>query len=146
MSEELDHRAARVVLKCLDASGQGDTALDIEAYLGLGAHWQGPTPEPVEAALSDDGPAPDSLAWGSALLDLIRSLPPVQAAFIGVLEVSPPWWGAAETMPIGKIVNMLEIAEDGMLDRDEERDWGWFTPTPPGHEGQPPALRRSCSR
>jgi len=129
MSEELDHRAARVVMKYLDASGQEDAALDIEAYLGLDGYWQGPKPEPIETALSDDDPAPDSLAWGRALLDLIRSLPPVHAAFIGVLEVSPPWWGAAETMPIGKIVNMLEVAEDGLREtytprrsrRDDQR-------------------------
>ncbi len=32
-------------------------------------------------------------------------------------------------MPLGKIANMLEIAEAGMLDRDEQHDWGWFRPT-----------------
>ncbi|MCY3948880.1 MAG: hypothetical protein OXF61_06720 [Acidimicrobiaceae bacterium] len=139
MSEELDHRAARVVLKYLDASNQGDAALDIEAYLGLGDYWHGLAPEPVEPTSSDDDAVLDNIALGHALLDLIRSLPPVQAAFIGVLEVSPPWWGTAETMPIGKIVNMLEIAEDGMLERDEERDWGWFTANP---HHQPRALSR----
>ena len=126
MTQILDHDAARVVLRYLDASDQGGAALDIKAYLGLGEYWNGSEPEPVAPDMSDDA-VPDSLAWGRALLDLIRSLPPVHAAFIGVLQVSPPWWGTMETMPIGKIVNMLEIAEDGMLDRDEERDWEWFT-------------------
>lgn len=139
MSEELDRRAARVVLEYLDASNQGDAALDIEAYLGLGDCWHGLAPEPLELTSSDDDAVLDNFAWGRALLDLIRSLPPIQAAFIGVLEVSPPWWGPAETMPIGKIVNMLEIAEDGMLEQDEERDWGWFTAN---QHHQPPALSR----
>lgn len=131
MSEDYDLRAARAVLRHLDASDQ-DAAVDIEAYLGLGDFWNGPGPEPALPAASAADDVPDSLSWAHALLSLIRSLPPVQAAFIGVIEVSPPWWDAPETMPIGKIANMLEIAEDGELYRDEQHDWGWF----PHH--QPP--------
>ena len=126
MSEDMDHQAARIVVSYLDASAQGAAALDIESYLDLGDYWNGPEPEPGPAASSNEGIVPDSITWGCALLDLIRSLPPVQAAFIGVVSVSPPWWDDAEFMPIGKIVNMLEVAEAGMLDRDEEPDWGWF--------------------
>lgn len=129
MSEDMDHQAARIVVSYLDASGQGSAALDIESYLGLGDYWNGPVPEPGPTASSDEDHLPDNITLGCALLDLIRSLPPVQAAFIGVVEVSPPWWEEAESMPIGKIANMLEVAEAGMLDRDEQHDWGWFRPT-----------------
>ncbi len=124
----MDHQAARIVLNYLDASDQGAAALDIESYLGLGDCWNGPPPEPGAPASSNEGIVPDSITWGCALLDLIRSLPPVQAAFIGVVAVSPPWWEDAQSMPLGKIANMLEVAEAGMLDRDEETDWGWFRP------------------
>ncbi len=130
MSEGIDHRAAEVVFSYLDASEQ-DSAVDIEAYLGLGDYRDGPGSEPPESSSGDPAEVPDSLAWAHALLGLIRSLPPVQAAFIGVIEISPPWWDASETMPIGKIANMLEIAEDGMLDWDEFPDWGWFPHNPP---------------
>lgn len=131
MIEDMDLHAARIVVGYLDASDQGDAALDIESYLGLGDFSSGPTPEPGPAASSNEDDVADSIAWGCALLDLIRSLPPVHAAFIGVVTVSPPWWTDAECMPIGKIANMLEIAEAGMLDRDEEQDWGWFRPGRP---------------
>ena len=50
-----------------------------------------------------------------------------------VLSLSLPWRGAAETMPIGKITNMLEIAEDGNLEFGISQlavaDRVWF----PGH-------------
>lgn len=130
MSEDCDHRAARVVLRYLDASEQ-DSAVDIESYLGLGDYWNGPGPAPAESTASEADDVPDSSEWAHALLSLIRSLPPVQAAFIGVIEVSPPWWDASETMPIGKIANMLEVSEDGELYWDEQHDWGWFPHHPP---------------
>ncbi len=124
----MDHRAARIVVDYLDASDQGAAALDIESCLGLGDYWNGPAPEPGPMASSNEYNLPDSITWGCALLDLIRSLPPVQTAFIGVVALSPPWWPESETMPIGKIANTLEIAEAGMLDHDEQHDWGWFRP------------------
>ncbi len=73
----MDHQAARIVVSYLNASGQGAAALDIESYLGLADCWNGPVPKPGPTASSNEDDVPDSIIWSCALLDLIRSLPPV---------------------------------------------------------------------
>lgn len=95
----------------LVASGQGETALDIETYLRARGCWTDPTPESAKPTANAEDAVPDDFAWGSALLDLVRSLPPAQAAFVGAIEVSPPWWDTPDSLPIGKIVSMFEAAE-----------------------------------
>lgn len=42
-----------------------------------------------------------------------------------------PMTSRGESMPIGKIANMLESAEGGDLYREEHPDWQWFPHNPP---------------
>ena len=110
-SSDIDEDALRVVLRYLDASGQSEISLHIGAYLRMSGCWSGRVPESAEPTASDDAAVGDDFALGSALLDLTRSLPPIQAAFIGTIEILPPWSDTADLTPIGKLANMFDVAE-----------------------------------
>lgn len=129
-----DLQALSVVVSFLYASHQDDEADNLVGYFGCEESWEQHEVENKHSASHSGADVPDSLNWGHALLDFVRSLAPVQAAFIGAIAVSPPWWSAAETMPLGKIVNMLEIAECGELYREERPDWEWFPHRAPSWE------------
>ena len=108
---DIDEDALGIVLAYLDASGQSEIALHIGAYLRMSGCWSGWASDTAEPTASDDAAVPDDFAFGSALLDLTRSLPPIRAAFIGVIEIVAPWSDTADLTPIGKIVNMFDVAE-----------------------------------